>query len=60
MPKSCLEMWKVKPIEVNYERPKFIIPRRRGYKGSMILEAKRPLLSHDVEFYLAFHAEGKN
>ena len=28
-------------------------------KGRTILEAKRPLLSLDVEFYLAFHAEGK-
>ena len=60
MPSSCLEMGKVKPLEVNYERQKFIIPRRRGYKGRTILEAKRPLLSLDVEFYLAFHAEGKN
>ena len=29
-------------------------------KVELILEAKRPLLSLDVEFYLAFHAEGKN
>ena len=32
-----------------------------SYKGKTILEAKRPLLifSLDVEFYLAFHMEGK-
>ena len=32
-----------------------------SYKGKTILEAKRPLLifSLDVEFYLAFHVEGK-
>ena len=32
-----------------------------SYKGKTILEAKRPLLmfSLEVEFYLAFHTEGK-
>ena len=43
-----------------------MLPERQhksgSYKGKTILEAKRPLLlmSLDVEFYLAFHAEGKN
>ena len=32
-----------------------------SYKGKTILGAKRTLMfSLDVEFYLAFHAEGKN
>ena len=31
-----------------------------SYKGKTILEAKGPLIfSLDVEFYLAFHVEGK-
>ena len=32
-----------------------------SYKGKTIFEVKRPLMfSLDIEFYLAFHAEGKN
>ena len=33
-----------------------------SYKGKTILDAKCPLLifSLDVDFYLAFHVEGKN
>ena len=36
--------------------------QKDSFKGKSILEARRPLLmmfSLDVEFYLAFHAEGK-
>ena len=36
-----------------------IIPRRGGYKGRTILEAKSLLISLAVEFYMAFHAEAK-
>ena len=57
---SAIEVNLYQGVKYSSESFEFIIPRRRGYKGRMILEAKRPLLSLDIEFYLAFNAEGKN